>query len=641
MNTNHHPWSARLRYAFDNYMARGTIALIVGLFLLSLLIIFVVSLVLVISGTLLASPDTEGIDVFEMLWRSMLRTLDPGTMGGDTGTIPFVLSMLAVTLGGIFVISTLIGVLSSGIEGKLDELRKGHSKVLESNHTVLLGWSRQVFEIIGQIVLANANQRRAHIVVLADKDKVEMEEEIRQRVPDTKTTRIICRTGSPIELADLATASVHTSRSIIVLAPETEDPDTEVIKTLLAITNDPVRRSEPYKIVAEIKEPRNVTVARLASQDEAQLVLGGELIGRIAAQTCRQPGLSVVYQDLLDFDGDEMYFWSSPELVGRKFGEVLPLFRTSSLVGIIPAAGTGEPQLNPAMDHVIAEGDRLVVVAEDDDTIAREDPPEGAVNEAAIVIREQAAAQPDATLLLGWNARTAGLLTELDKYVAAGSRLTVIAASPGHNLEAEINGVGRRLKNLKMTFRADDTTDRTVLDEATADGHAHVVVMSYSDFFDEQRADAKTLVTLLHLRDIETTRGESYTIVSEMLDVRNRALAAVTRADDFIVSGKLVSLMMSQLAENPELRPIFDDMFDQEGSEIYLKPASDYVALGHEVNFYTVLESARRRGNIALGYRLASLADQSDKNYGVEMNPDKAAMVTFSAGDKLIVISED
>jgi hypothetical protein len=369
--------------------------------------------------------------------------------------------------------------------------------------------------------------------------------------------------------------------------------------------------------------------------------LGGELIGRIAAQTCRQPGLSVVYQDLLDFDGDEMYFWSSPELVGRKFGECLQLFRTSSLIGIVPAEGTGAPQLNPAMDRVIAGGDRLVIVSEDDDTIALENPPQNAINETAIVVREQAPAKPDATLVLGWNSRTPGLLTELDKYVAAGSRLTVIAEAPGHDLDGEVTAVGGRLSNLKLTYRAADTTDRTVLDEATADGHGHVVVMSYSDYFDEQRADARTLVTLLHLRDIETSRGESYTIVSEMLDVRNRALAAVTRADDFIVSGKLVSLMMSQLAENPDLRPIFDDMFDEDGSEIYLRSASDYVALGQEFNFYTVLESARRRGQIALGYRLLALADNSDKNYGVEMNPDKAQTVTFGADDKLIVISED
>jgi hypothetical protein len=192
-----------------------------------------------------------------------------------------------------------------------------------------------------------------------------------------------------------------------------------------------------------------------------------------------------------------------------------------------------------------------------------------------------------------------------------------------------------------MDYRPADTTDRTVLDAVTAEGFDHVVVMSYSDFLDEQRADARTLVTLLHLRDIEAIGGEKFTIVSEMLDVRNRALAQVTRADDFIVSGKLVSLMMSQLAENPDLKPLFDSLFDEAGSEIYLKPAGDYVKLGESVDFYTVVESARRRGQIAFGYRLAAAADDAAKNYGVAMNPDKALAVTFGEADKVIVLAED
>ena len=64
--------------------------------------------------------------------------------------------------------------------------------------------------------------------------------------------------------------------------------------------------------------------------------------------------------------------------------------------------------------------------------------------------------------------------------------------------------------------------------------------------------------------------------------------------DDFIVSEHLVSLMMSQLSENADLFAVFTDLFDPEGSEIYLKPVGDYVVTGEPVNFYTVLEAARR-----------------------------------------------
>ena len=63
-----------------------------------------------------------------------------------------------------------------------------------------------------------------------------------------------------------------------------------------------------------------------------------------------------------------------------------------------------------------------------------------------------------------------------------------------------------------------------------------------------------------------------------MLDDRNRELAEVTEADDFIVSDKLLSLMLSQISENKHLKAVFADLFDPEGSEIYVKPAVDYVA---------------------------------------------------------------
>ncbi len=219
-----------------------------------------------------------------------------------------------------------------------------------------------------------------------------------------------------------------------------------------------------------------------------------------------------------------------------------------------------------------------------------------------------------------------------------GSQLLVIADGPG--VTDQVEAVGRKLQRLELSHRAADTTDRAVLDAATAEGYEHVVVMSYSDVFDEQRADALTLVTLLHLRDIESKRGESFTIVSEMLDVRNRALAVVTRADDFIVSGKLVSLAMTQLAENPQLNAVFDDLFDEAGSEVYLKPAGNYVRLDEPVDFYTMAESARRRGEVAFGYRVLAQADNPDKSYGVVINPDKAQPVTFTSEDKVIVLAE-
>jgi len=92
-------------------------------------------------------------------------------------------------------------LLTTGISGRLDSLRKGRSLVVENGHTVILGWSPQIFTVLSELVIANQNQRRSAIAILADRDKVEMEDEIRARLGNTGTTRIICRTGNPIDLS--------------------------------------------------------------------------------------------------------------------------------------------------------------------------------------------------------------------------------------------------------------------------------------------------------------------------------------------------------------------------------------------------------------------------------------------------------
>ncbi|HLO32102.1 MAG TPA: NAD-binding protein [Anaerolineales bacterium] len=626
----------RLRYQFDNLMARGTPALIGMLFVLSLIVVLIAGAVISITG--FAQEGQSGhLSFGEAAWESLMRTLDSGTMGGDTGT-GFRIVMLFVTLGGIFVVSALIGVLNNAIEGQMEHLRKGRSHVLESNHTLVLGWSAQIFTILNELMIANENQSHARIVVLADKDKVEMEDEIRERVAVRGKTRIICRNGSPIDPNDLEITSPHAAKSIIVLPPENSDPDTDVIKTVLAITNNPNRRPEPYHIVTQIRDARNMDVLKLVGEkDNVQAVLTGDLIARVVAQTSRQSGLSVVYTELMDFGGDEIYFKSEPALVGKKFGEALLAYEDSCVMGLRKA--DGKILLNPSMDALIEDGDQIFTLSADDDTIRLSSQNLPPINEAVIRSSRRALEpQPEKCLILGWNRSGTTIVHELDHYVAKGSQVTVVADI--YNIEKQIRAQGGRLKNQSLVVKEGETTDRDLLNMLSVQDYDHVIVLAYSTV-EPQEADARTLVTLLHLRDMAEKDETPFSIVSEMLDLRNRELAEATQVDDFIVSEHLVSLMMSQLSENAELFDVFTDIFDPEGSEIYLKPISDYVATGEPIDFYTVVEAARRRGETAIGYRIASEANNAGKAYGIHTNPKKSPKVTFSPADKLIVIAED
>ncbi len=631
-------WRDRWRYRFDNFMARGTGALLLALAVASALMVLSIAGVVALANVAPEGDDGKQLGFMALAWMGLLRTLDTGTMGGDTGNVWFLGAMLAVTLGGVFTVSTLIGVLNNGLEGKLSALRKGRSRIIESEHTIILGWSQQVFPILSELLLANESRKGACIVVMGEGDKAEMEDEIAERIGPTGKTRIVCRAGSPIDLADLRIVSLQTSRSIIVLSPEGDDPDASVIKTLLAITNAPDRRPEPYHVVAEIRDPKNVQVARMVGRDEVELLLVGELISRIIAQTCRQSGLSVIYTELFDFGGDEIYFRDEPNLVGKTFAEVLVAYDDSAVMGIAPVAG--KPRLNPPMDQRFAAGERLILVALDDDSIAlsgRAFP----VREEVIQSGAEVVLEPERTLILGWNWRAAKILSELAQYVAPGSHAIVVAEVPGiAELIARLSTNLGETPNMTIELIEGDTSDRRLLDGLGLETFEHIIVLSYADDMEEQRADAKTLVTLLHLREIGERKGKAFSIVSEMLDVRNRALAEVTKADDFIVSDRLISLMLAQISENKQLAAVFDDLLDPAGSEIYLKPAASYVRPGTPVDFYTVIEAARRRGESAIGYRIAADVKNADRSYGVKLNPKKSETLSFTAEDRIVVLAE-
>ena len=622
----------RLKYLFDGLVSRGTWVMLAGLAVATCTIV-------VIAASLIAATGSapEGTDFFSLLWMGFMRTLDAGTIGGDTGSAAFLGFMLLATIGGVFIIGTFIGIINNGLEGRLDMLRQGRSLVLERDHTVILGWNLEVFTIVSELVIANESRKRgAAIVILAEEEKVKMERAIRERIPDRKNTRIICRSGSPVDHRDLAIVNPRESRSIIVLS-DGDDPDISVIKTLLAIVNAPDRREGPYVIVAQITEPPNLDVVRmLGVRDRVMPILASEVIARVAAQTSRQVGLSNVYTELMNFDGYEIYFKHEDALTGVPFGDALNAFESCTLLGIYsPHSGV---TLNPGMNTPFGSDDSAILIAEDDDRIqlSRTWTP-NRVQAAVTVAPTTRVETPESVLILGWSCEAPTIVRELDNYVPRGSRVHVVAEVDDAN--CGMDSLSANLVNQRLSFSRGDIRDRVLLESLGASDYDHVIVLSYGHL-GPAKADAITLVTLLHLRNIAERDETPFSIVSEMLDVRNRELAEATRVDDFIVSKHLISLMMAQLSENAALAEVFSDLFDAEGSEIYLRPVVDYVEPAIPTAMTALTDVARQRGEVFIGYRLTADSHDPGKGYGVHVNPDKSRTVTFAADDHIIVLAE-
>ena len=243
-------WKQRLSYWFDNQLAKGPWVLIGWLGVISILMVLLSTAVALLFRI---QPANSGLK--EVFWDFLFQALTPNPFDVTAPGL-FLLIILFITLLSLFMVSILIGILTTSIESRLSALRRGRSKVLEHDHTIILGWSHQIFTIVSELIIANENRKDgAVIVIMAEQDKVDMDHAIRERIPHHKNTRVICRSGTPMDLDDLEIASPRTARSIIVIPPEGDNPDSYVIKTILAIVSTPWPRPGTWRPYAPRAAP--------------------------------------------------------------------------------------------------------------------------------------------------------------------------------------------------------------------------------------------------------------------------------------------------------------------------------------------------------------------------------------------------
>jgi len=615
----------KFRYRMDNAFSQGPMAVIAWLAMLTLTIIFVSAFLLALFR---ARINDKNVGFVEAFWQSLLRILDTGTMAGDNGWELRVVA-LTVTLCGIFLAGALIGIIVATIDRRIEELQRGRSFVVEDGHSLILGWSPRIFTVMSELCVANENQSGACIVVMSDREKPDMEEDIRTRVGKTKGTRIVCRTGEPASLHDLRIVNAPEARSIVVLG-DIDEPggDADVVKAVLAALA--VCDNPDMSIIAELNDDETASALTEAGAGRVHCVRAADVIARITAQACRQSGLSAVCQELLDFDGDEIYFQVAPELEGHSFGEAVLAFETSTVIGIRSADGV--TRVNPPMSTRFGPGDAVIAVSEDDDTVVfsgfRDEPAPD------VALSPEKDLRPQRILVVGWNPLGPAVLDELDAFVPPSSAVDILVDNDLIEMdEADVP----RLEHLAVTV-VNATCDMELLSsQVNAHEYNHVIVLGYRDGnLTASEADARTLLTMLLLQRSST--GGPFPlgrVVAEILDSRDVELAQATGADDFIVSDALSSYMIAQLAENPELDAVFTDLFDAEGSAIGVKPAGWYVRADVPSSFAQVTAAARARGEVALGVRVVG-ADTGDVE--VLVNPAKSDTFTFGERDRIVVI---
>lgn len=605
----------KLRYKFDCFMTKGTISLIGLLFLACVIVLMLIALVSSFS-------DIEG-GILYHFWESMLHTLDPGTISGTrTDDTLFIIMMTVSTFFGLIFTSVLIGIISAGFEDKLSVLRKGTSVVQEENHTVIIGFNENIYTLLSELIEANSNHKNMCIVVLGEQDKEEMEDEISAHIPDTRTTHIVCRSGNLHEFHSLERCNVESSRAVII----NNYDDAEVIKIILALNTylkDKTLSHENLHFTAVVQDKENMDAATIAGAGRAQIIYAKDAISRIIAHTCREHGLSQVMIELFDFDGDELYFENVPSMVGKTFYETLSCFEDATVFGI---KSDGKVMMNPAMDTVFKDGDEIILMEDDDGSYTLS--VDSKFDETLIFDANKSTKDKrNNMLVLGNSDKLPMILDEFDKYVIYGTRVIIIDDKETCISENSYN-------NLSISTHIKHIT-HNLLEEIISDEIDNILVLS-NENIDAEHSDSRVLQLLIFLRDIADRNGYNFSITTEMQRSDNQRLASKARVDDFVIGSNLVNLMMTQIAENKDILPLINDLLDEDDSELYMKPVANYVKTGVEVDFYTLTESAARKGEIFVGYKTCENGMMK-----VVTNPRKNEKAVFTENDLIIVIAEE
>ena len=623
MSTGPHPsrpsFLTRLRSRFDNSFTSGG-GFVVLMLLATVLLAVVMTAVqgLISNVGFLTGPAAGKGTYFESVWDAFSKIVDHGE---EPSWGERIIAILYWAIG-IAVSGTIIGFITSRIQRLVQVLRKGRSPVVESGHTLILGWSPRIFPILAELAVANENVRRPLVVVFADRDREAMQDEIAARARNLGKLRVITRRGDPTSPSDLGRTNLAGARSIIVL--DAEAGDAAAVSTVLAIRAAAPGSAVP--VVVEVEASSTASALSAVSGGEVLPVRPQELVARVTAQASRQPGLAAVMIDLLNFDGDEIYMTPIPELAGRTYGDALVSFDEAAVIGYRDAAGLAV--LNPAPSAVLPTGAAIIAIARDDDRVRyvrRDSLPKVIVPPAATAH----APAPERILLVGWSPMGRLVIEALVPFLPPGSSVHVAAREefvpPAERAIAKIGGMEIGFTALSADVR---DLDRVVREAAPDE----VVVLGYRSKLSVADADAMTMLTMLHVGRVLRERGSKQArLIAEILDSRRAELAKQASVDDLVVSDNLGALMITQLAENPALAPVFHDLFDAGGATVNVVPVARYVAHGNTVSFMEMVLAARERGESAIGYRVGETGE-------VLLNPHKSQRLTAHEADGLIVI---
>jgi ion channel POLLUX/CASTOR len=629
---------------FERTLMKGSVLSILALGIATLVVVLVASAT--VSVLHIHATDSD-LSFWDAVWEILQRAIDPGQLANESKWSSRI-TLLIVTGIGLLLMSTLISIVNSTIEQRIATTRHGRRPIEINGHIAIVGWNQLGTKYTEELAEARQDGELIQVLILADKDPVDLvnqihDDLIRQKSLNATSSAIkhpelwlSARRGHIDHTADLVNlARIDTARAVIVLSRDGTDEDvvTSVMAIIAALQNMTPNNSEQLTIVAAFKDTtlghrlRNRVSVLMKHQTSSQgrtcelIPVTSELVrSGIGSQVARHRGLSDIYRDLTDFDGEEIYLIPAAES-SLVFSDLLHMDGATPL-GL---SKDEEIQLWPNWNTPISG--QSVILLSRDRTAAKQALEAVSSHQTIDTLRlgRPVPETPESFLVIGWNSDAVDFIRDLRKSAPLGSKMTLLIDEDS-NYPSDI---GEQVDDLLIRSHLTDPVD----DSSFLTRFNHVLVLSH-DHLDDHQSDARVLMDILACRGhshASAREAEPLTVVAELRHRASKHIAGARLADDLLVNDSLAASTTVQLAVHPELWPVLLALLTPR-SPVQLVPLGNVLSDVTGLSIRDVRQRlATSTGEIPIALR------RSDNLSHVTVNPSLQTII--GEGDEIVVLS--
>ena len=613
-----------IKYHFDNLFFSGLTKKIICLFLITIIFVLLISIPAIFFD---GSKVESEIPQFEILYNNFATVINqwwPFSYDND-----FVANKMFITLFvrvviavfGLFFTSILISIISEAVENKIREFQQGKSKVIEKGHIVVIGYDVRNHTLIKELILSIKDKKQKQkILIIDEKIKEEIEEDIYLNVNIPSNVKIIIRTMKLWDVEGLRQCSIENS-SVIVISPISDIWTLKVVFALKKILKE--YPNSKTRIVSGI----NSDELKINFSNDKDIMFSiDDLIAKVITTSNYQFGLSNVLKSILSFDGAEFYVRKSEMLVGKKFKEIVCNMINGMPIGLIRDGNLICP---PNIDEKVLKNDELLYFAETRDSYERfnnkiNDGLNRNGNKNVVDNNDFYEKSVEKVLIIGYNHKTSIILNNIRKNVKE-----ILYVGMTNEQKELIKNIIECKTDINIRYLEIDINNKESL-IGIVNNVNHIIILTNDDIQDEL-SDVKNMLLYLRLIKIRKQLKLNYTIITELKSNDNKELIDSEDENDFIVSSNIVAMMLVQMANEIKLKNLIFQLLEEKGINIVLKYTNNHE--GYEGSVNTLRLSLLNEGYIFLGY------SKGKKNQYV-YNPKGNEKIVLESEDRLILLEK-